>query len=76
MPGLIPCSRREFIRKLKALGYAGPYAGSNHSYMVRTPAVVVSGAQTVTVPNTELDVGLLTRVLRQSQIDRDDFTKA
>jgi predicted RNA binding protein YcfA (HicA-like mRNA interferase family) len=36
----------------------------------------VPGAQTVTVPNTDLDVGLLTRVLRQAQIDRDDFMKA
>jgi predicted RNA binding protein YcfA (HicA-like mRNA interferase family) len=76
MPTLNPCSRREFIRKLKALGYAGPYAGGNHSYMVRTSAVVVSGAKTVTVPNTELDVGLLTSVLRIAQIQRDDFINA
>jgi predicted RNA binding protein YcfA (HicA-like mRNA interferase family) len=76
MPGLIPCTRREFIRKLKALGYAGPYAGGNHSYMERSAAVVVSGAKTTTVPNTDLDVGLLARVLRIGQIQRDDFINA
>jgi predicted RNA binding protein YcfA (HicA-like mRNA interferase family) len=76
MAGLSPCTRREFIRKLKALGYAGPYAGGNHGYMARTPAVKVSGAQTIRVPNTDLDVGLLSRVLRQAQINPDEFTNA
>jgi predicted RNA binding protein YcfA (HicA-like mRNA interferase family) len=76
MPGLIPCTRREFIRKLRALHYDGPYGGGSHSYMVRTPSVVVPGAQTITLPNTDLDVGLLTRVLRQAQLQRDDFVNA
>jgi hypothetical protein len=44
--------------------------------MVRTPSVVVPGAQTITLPNTDLDVGLLTRVLRQAQLQRDDFVNA
>jgi hypothetical protein len=61
MPALTPCKRREFIRKLRALHYAGPYSGGNHSFMQKTPAVAIAGAaQTIRVPNTDIDdVGLL-----------------
>lgn len=76
MPGLNPCSRREFIRKLNRLKYDGPYGGGNHCYMARTQAATVKGAKTITVPNTDLDVGLLARVLRNAGIDQDDFLKA
>jgi hypothetical protein len=44
--------------------------------MARTSAAKLPGAQTIRVPNTDLDVGLLTRVLRQAQINRDDFINA
>jgi len=78
MPGLTPCKRREFIRKLKALHYAGPYSGGNHSFMERTPAVTISGAaQTIRVPNTDIDdVGLLKRILRNAGISDDVFINA
>ena len=71
-PELTPCPRHEFIRKLKALGYAGLYS-SRH--MQRTPAAVVVGAQTVTVPNVDLDVDMLSRVLRIAAISRDHFIR-
>ena len=29
-----PCKRRDFIRKLKLLGFIGPYSGSKHQFMV------------------------------------------
>jgi hypothetical protein len=78
MPGLTPCKRREFIRKLKALHYAGPYSGGNHSFMQKTPAVVIAGAaQTIRVPNTDIDdVGLLKRILRNAGISDDVFINA
>jgi len=76
MPGLSPCRRREFVRKLKTLGYAGPFVGGKHAYMSRTAAAAVPGAQTITLPNTDLDVALLSRVLRQSGISHADFMNA
>jgi hypothetical protein len=78
MPGLIPCKRREFIRKLRTLHYAGPYAGGNHSFKEKTPAVTIAGAaQTVRVPNTDIDdVGLLKRILRNAGIPDDAFVNA
>jgi len=77
MPGLSPCKRREFIRKLRALGYVGPYAGGNHSFMEKTAAVSIAGAaDTIRVPNTDIDVGLLKRILRNARIPDDVFIGA
>ena len=28
------CSRREFIRRLRKLGFDGPYSGTRHQFMV------------------------------------------
>jgi hypothetical protein len=30
---LTPCSRREFVRKMRALGYDGPFAAAGHEVM-------------------------------------------
>jgi len=30
----IPCKRRDFIRRLKQLGFEGPYSGTRHQFMV------------------------------------------
>ena len=29
-----PCKRREFIRRLRKLGFVGPYSGARHQFMV------------------------------------------
>lgn len=29
-----PVKRREFIRKLRALGFAGPYSGTRHQFLI------------------------------------------
>jgi predicted RNA binding protein YcfA (HicA-like mRNA interferase family) len=77
MSGLTPRKRREFIRKLRALHYAGPYSGGNHSFMTKTRAVAIPGAaQTIRVPNTDTDVGLLKRILRNAGILDDVFINA
>jgi predicted RNA binding protein YcfA (HicA-like mRNA interferase family) len=70
---LLPCSRLEFIRKLRRLGYDGPFAGGRHSYMTKVDC------PTATVPNPhegEISVGLLAKILRDAQIDRDSFQNA
>ena len=35
MPSLNPVSRRELVRKLKALGFEGPFPGGKHQWMQR-----------------------------------------
>lgn len=67
---LVPVSRRELIRRLRVLGFDGPFKGSDHDYMV-------SGEIRVTIPNThkgqDIGVRLLTQVLKEAEIDRDDW---
>ena len=29
-----PCKRRDFIRRLRRLGFVGPYSGTRHEFMV------------------------------------------
>jgi len=29
-----PCKRRDFIRRLRKLGFEGPYSGARHQFMV------------------------------------------
>jgi hypothetical protein len=29
-----PCSRREFIRRLRRLGFDGPFSGTRHQFML------------------------------------------
>jgi hypothetical protein len=29
-----PCKRRDFIRKLRKLGFKGPYSGTRHQFIV------------------------------------------
>jgi hypothetical protein len=29
-----PCSRREFIRRLRQLGFDGPFSGTRHQFML------------------------------------------
>lgn len=70
---LLPCSRAVFVRKLRQLGYDGPFVGGRHSYMTKP------GKPTVTVPNPhsgDISVGLLSKILRDGLIDRTDFQNA
>lgn len=30
----IPCKRRDFVRKLRKLGFDGPFSGTRHQFMV------------------------------------------
>ena len=62
-PGLRPVARRELVRRLRALGFEGPFSGGRHQVMVR-------GDHAVRVPNphgTDIGVELLARILRQAQ---------
>jgi hypothetical protein len=59
MSGWHPLKRREFIRKLRAIGFAGPYCGTRHEFLV-------VGQHRQTIPsNAEYSVPQLKMLLRQ-----------
>lgn len=64
-----PISHRELIRKLRALGFGGPFSGGRHPYMER-------GNHRVAIPNPHgRDIGsrLLAEIIRELDISVDDF---
>ena len=72
MPSLDPVSRRELMRKLKGLGFEGPFAGGKHQWMRR-------GGLRLTIPNPHggaIDPGLIRRILRQAGITLDEWISA
>lgn len=55
-----PCKRKDFIRKLRRLGFDGPYSGSKHQFLVFED-------HWLTVPsNAEYSVPQLRMMLREA----------
>ena len=69
MPRFGPVRRRDLIRYLRQLGFEGPIPGTKHQAMQRGDVVV-------RIPNphgSDIDRGLLTRILRQAGISREEW---
>ncbi|MEK7204415.1 MAG: type II toxin-antitoxin system HicA family toxin [candidate division NC10 bacterium] len=69
MPRLSPVSWLELVRRLRRLGFDGPYEGGKHPYMVRGDVVV-------SVPNPHreaIGVDLLQRILRRAGVTREEW---
>ncbi len=65
-------SRKELIRKFRALGYTGPFSGGRHQFMVK-------GRQKIRIPNphmNDIGVSLLKEILRQAGIPSNDWDEA
>jgi hypothetical protein len=59
MAGWRPLKRRDFIRRLRALGFDGPYSGTRHQFMI-------FGQHRQTIPtNSEYSVPQIRLLLRQ-----------
>lgn len=69
---LTPISWKEFVRRLRRLGFDGPYQGGKHPYLVR-------GDLVLTIPNPhprDISVELLKRILKQASITRKEWLTA
>ena len=65
----MPVSRMKLIRRLKDIGFEGPFPGSDHDYMVR-------GDNFVRIPNShrrEVGANLIAEILREGDISRDEW---
>ena len=73
MPQFGPVRRKELIRLLKELGFAGPYSGGRHEFMIRE-----SDRLRLTIPNPhkgEIGKPLLAELLREAGISRAEWEK-
>jgi predicted RNA binding protein YcfA (HicA-like mRNA interferase family) len=65
-------ARRELIRKLRKLGFAGPISGGRHQFMIR-------GALKVRIPNphgrSDIDGSLVKEILRQAGIPAREWNE-
>ena len=71
MPQFGPIKRKDLIRYPRQIGYEGPFSGGKHQFMVK-------GELTLRIPNPhQSDVGkeLLTRILKQAGIDKEQWEK-
>jgi predicted RNA binding protein YcfA (HicA-like mRNA interferase family) len=69
MTRLTPISRRELVQRLRELGFEGPFTGGRHEFMVR-------GSVRLILPNPhrqEISIDLLSRILRQAGIEREEW---
>jgi len=72
VPPLKPITRRDLVRKLRRLGFSGPFPGGKHLYMNRADLDVV-------IPNphgSDIGVHLLARILEQAGVSRDEWDRA
>ena len=50
-----PCKRREFINKIRKLGFDGPYSGARHQFMVyRTYRLAIPSNSEYSVPQLKM----------------------
>ena len=66
-----PISRNDLIKKLKVLGWDGPYKGGKHWFMIKSQ-------QRLIIPNPhrkDIGVDLLRRILRQANISHEEWIK-
>jgi predicted RNA binding protein YcfA (HicA-like mRNA interferase family) len=71
VPHFGPIKRADFIRHLRQIGFTGPRAGTKHEFMQR-------GQVKITIPNPhsgDIGIGLLSRILRQVGISREEWER-
>ena len=71
MPRFVPVSWNDLVRRLRDLGFEGPLSGGKHPFMVK-------GDLVLTIPNPhrgEIGVDLLSRILRQAKISREEWIR-
>jgi predicted RNA binding protein YcfA (HicA-like mRNA interferase family) len=71
MPPFSAIKWKDFVRYLKLAGFQGPYPGGKHQYMIKDQV-------RLTIPNPHQDdisKNLLSRLLSQANISRDEWEK-
>jgi len=69
MEKLKPVTWKQFVSRMKELGFEGPFFGGKHPKMIRVNITTI-------IPNrheSEIGVGFLRRLLRQAGISKDEW---
>ena len=70
---LTPIHRRDFVKRLRSLGWEGPFAGGKHEFMLK-------GESKLPIPNPhgsgEISVAKLKEILNEIAVSREDWINA
>lgn len=69
MPRLGSVTWKVLVKRLRALGFEGPFEGGKHPYMIK-------GDLVLTIPNPhreDIGLDLLTRILKRGEISRQEW---
>ena len=69
---LTPITRRELIKRLRNLGWDGPFSGGKHQFMIK-------GAMKLPSPNPHggvLSVGMVSEILKETETSREEWLSA
>jgi predicted RNA binding protein YcfA (HicA-like mRNA interferase family) len=69
LPKLAPVTWRILVKRLRELGFEGPFSGGKHSFMIK-------GDLVLTIPNPHnegISAALLQRILKQAGISRESW---
>ena len=62
----MPCKRHLFIKKLKKLGFNGPYSGSKHQFMVfKNGRLTIPSNSEYSAPQLRMMLGQVERIIEQ-----------
>ncbi|MBW6516904.1 MAG: type II toxin-antitoxin system HicA family toxin [ANME-2 cluster archaeon] len=67
----MPVTWNFLVKRLRKLGFEGPYSGGKHPFMVKNDLVL-------TIPNphkSTIGVELLSRILKHAKISREEWLK-
>ena len=66
---VVVLSRKDLIRKFRALGYSGPFSGGKHQFMIK-------GSRKIRIPNPhvgDISASLVKEILRQAGISSQEW---
>ena len=66
---VVVLSRKDLIRKFRALGYSGPFSGGKHQFMIK-------GSRKIRIPNPhvgDISASLVKDILRQAGISSQEW---
>ena len=73
MARMAPISRRELIRRLKELGFRGPFHGSRHDFMVRDKDEYRLPLPRDDAKSRDIGVSLQKRIIKEIAVAREQW---
>ena len=68
-----PCKRRDFIRRLRSMGFQGPWSGARHQFLVyRGHRMAVPSNEEFSVPQVRMLVGEVEAIIERN-ISADEW---